>query len=166
MNKAYEAVKEVNYLDLSTAGQQTWDSTMQYYKDHISRIETQLASRLRDQLGGAKNADEMFAIFSRYNALFVRPHIRTAIREYQTTLIDRVRADIISLQETIVDSKKKDMALRVAEIYDIPDFSAKVMWLKQIESQLNTNMKRIEDVLGEGWTNHLEGNFFFNMWDD
>ena len=101
----------------------------------------------------------MFTIFSRYNALFVRPHIRSAIREYQTTLIDRVKADIVSIQETILDVKRKDMALRVADNYDIPDFSAKVMWLRQNESLLNMNMKRIEDVLGEGWTNHLEGKF-------
>ena len=99
----------------------------------------------------------MFSIFSRYNALFVRPHIRCAIREYQTTLIDRVKADIVSLQETILDSKKKTMAVRVASNYDIPDFSANVMWLRQIEYQLYMNMKRIEDVLGEGWANHLEG---------
>lgn len=143
---------------MSPQGQQAWESALQYYKDHISRIETQLASRLRDQLGGAKNADEMFAIFSRYNALFVRTHIRSAIREYQTTLIDRVKTDIVSLQETILDNKKKALALQVAGDYDIPDFSAKVMWLKQIESQLNMNMKRIEDVLGEGWANHMEGN--------
>jgi hypothetical protein len=42
VTKAYDAVKEVNYLDLSQAGQQAWESSMQYYKDHISRIETQV----------------------------------------------------------------------------------------------------------------------------
>ena len=49
------------------------------------------SARLRDQLGTAKNANEMFRIFSRFNALFVRPHIRGAIREYQTQLIQRVK---------------------------------------------------------------------------
>ena len=42
VTKAYDAVKEVNYLDLSQAGQQAWESSMQYNKDHISRIETQV----------------------------------------------------------------------------------------------------------------------------
>lgn len=41
----------------------------------------------------------MFRIFSRFNALFVRPHIRGAIREYQTQLIQRVKDDIESLHE-------------------------------------------------------------------
>ena len=41
----------------------------------------------------------MFRIFSRFNALFVRPHIRGAIREYQTQLIQRVKDDIENLHE-------------------------------------------------------------------
>lgn len=61
-------------------------------------METQITARLRDQLGGAKKADDMFAIFQRFNALFVRPHIRGAIREYQTQLIQRVKEDIDQLQ--------------------------------------------------------------------
>ena len=58
-------------------------------------------SRLRDQLGTAKNANEMFRIFSRFNALFVRPHIRGAIREYQTQLIQRVKVTVVIYVETV-----------------------------------------------------------------
>ena len=47
-------------------------------------------------MGTAKNANEMFRIFSRFNALFVRPHIRGAIREYQTQLIQRVKVIVAS----------------------------------------------------------------------
>ncbi len=67
------------------------------YDERIDRVETRIAARLRDQLGTAKNANEMFRIFSRYNALFVRAHIRGAIREYQTQLIQRVKDDIEGL---------------------------------------------------------------------
>jgi dynein heavy chain 1 len=130
---------------------------MQHYRDQISQAENHLATRLRDQLGGAKSADEMFAIFSRYNALFVRPHIRSAIREYQTTLIDRVRSDIGELQKTFLDPQKEKIALRVAWRLDIPDFSGKIIWIRQTENQLLENMQRVQDVLGEGWANHVEG---------
>ena len=67
------------------------------YEERIDRVETRIAARLRDQLGSARNANEMFRIFSRYNALFVRPHIRGAIREYQNQLIQRVKEDIEKL---------------------------------------------------------------------
>lgn len=69
------------------------------YDERIDRVETRITAKLRDQLGTAKNANEMFRIFSRFNALFVRPHIRGAIREYQTQLIQRVKDDIEALHE-------------------------------------------------------------------
>ena len=72
---------------------------MHRYDERIDRVETRITARLRDQLGTARNANEMFRIFSRYNVLFVRPHIRGAIREYQTQLIQRVKDDIESLHE-------------------------------------------------------------------
>ena len=61
-------------------------------------MEASITERLRDQLGAARNANEMFQIFSRYNALFVRPHIRGAIHEYQKELMVRVHDDIKRLQ--------------------------------------------------------------------
>lgn len=69
------------------------------YDERIDRVETRITARLRDQLGLAKNANEMFRIFSRFNALFVRPHIRGAIREYQTQLMQRVKDDIEVLHD-------------------------------------------------------------------
>jgi len=69
------------------------------YDDRIDKVETAIAAKLRDQLGTAKSANEMFNIFSRYNALFVRPHIRGAIKEYQSQLIQKVKDDIEGLHQ-------------------------------------------------------------------
>ena len=84
------------YIFLETSGN-IIHVTLYRYDERIDRVETRIAARLRDQLGTAKSANEMFRIFSRYNALFVRSHIRGAIREYQTQLIQRVKDDIESL---------------------------------------------------------------------
>jgi dynein heavy chain 1 len=86
VNMAYDKVKEVDTLDLSDDGQLLWESSIRRYDERIERVESRITARLRDQLGTAKNANEMFRIFSRFNALFVRPHIRGAIREYQLVL--------------------------------------------------------------------------------
>ena len=88
-----------------------WSSFLYRYEERIDRVETRIAARLRDQLGSARNANEMFRIFSRYNALFVRPHIGGAIREYQTQLIQRVKEDIESLH------KKFKVLINVLRIY-------------------------------------------------
>ncbi|XP_019642753.1 PREDICTED: cytoplasmic dynein 1 heavy chain 1-like [Branchiostoma belcheri] len=99
VNLAYENVKEVDGLDVSKEGTEAWEAAIKRYDERIDRVETRITARLRDQLGTAKNANEMFRIFSRFNALFVRPHIRGAIREYQTQLIQRVKDDIESLHD-------------------------------------------------------------------
>lgn len=150
-------------MDIDKEGTIAWESALSRYKDQISRTETQLAVRLRDQLGSAKSADEMFSIFARFNALFVRPHIRSAIREFQTQLIGHVKNDIQELQNVFMDESKMVLARRMADMNDIPEFSAKIMWIKQIESQLTMNMKRVEDVLGDQWANHVEGKRFFKL---
>ena len=96
---AYENVKVIDCLDLTQEGNAAWEAALKRYDERIDRVETKIAARLRDQLGTAKNANEMFRIFSRYNALFVRAHIRGAIREYQAQLIQRVKDDIEKLHQ-------------------------------------------------------------------
>lgn len=167
MSKAYDDIKEVDYLDISKEGTNAWESALNRYKDQISRTENQLAVRLREQLGSAKSADEMFGIFARFNALFVRPHIRSAIREFQTQLIEHVKNDIKELQNVFMDESKMLLASKIADMNDIPEFSAKIMWIRQIESLLTMNLKRVEDVLGDQWANHVEGKrflFFIAFW--
>lgn len=99
VNLAYENVKEVECLDITREGSEAWDAAVKRYEERIDRVETRITAHLRNQLGTAKNANEMFRIFSRFNALFIRPHIRGAIREYQTQLIQRVKDDIESLHK-------------------------------------------------------------------
>ncbi|KRY43501.1 Dynein heavy chain, cytoplasmic [Trichinella spiralis] len=142
VNVAYDFVKDMDCLDLSKEGSDSW-----------SRI----ATRLRDQLGSAKNANEMFRIFSQFNALFVRPHIRGAIREYQTQLIERVKDDIEALHERFKKQYSHSKACSTSSIYDIPPVSGFVIWAKLIERQLALYLRRVEDVLGKGWEKHIEG---------
>ena len=82
---------------MSKEGTDVWEASLKLYEENIDRVEARIAVRLRDQLGSAKNANEMFRIFSLYNALFVRPQIKGAIREYQTQLIQKVKIDIEAL---------------------------------------------------------------------
>ncbi|VBB28797.1 unnamed protein product, partial [Acanthocheilonema viteae] len=156
VNTAYENVKEVDCLDVSNDGTVAWEAAIRRYEDQIDRVETQITAKLRDQLGGARNADEMFMIFQRFNALFVRPHIRGAIREYQTQLIQRVKEDIDKLQTRFKNFNEADNA-RILRAIDIPPVAASILWIRQINSKLTQYMKRIEDVLGRGWENHVDG---------
>ncbi|XP_070608209.1 cytoplasmic dynein 1 heavy chain 1 isoform X1 [Erythrolamprus reginae] len=157
VNLAYENVKEVDGLDVSKEGTEAWEAAMKRYDERIDRVETRITARLRDQLGTAKNANEMFRIFSRFNALFVRPHIRGAIREYQTQLIQRVKDDIESLHDKFKVQYPQSQACKMSHVRDLPPVAGSIIWAKQIDRQLTAYMKRVEDVLGKGWENHVEG---------
>uniref|UniRef100_A0A8C7FDQ8 Cytoplasmic dynein 1 heavy chain 1 n=1 Tax=Oncorhynchus kisutch TaxID=8019 RepID=A0A8C7FDQ8_ONCKI len=157
VNLAYENVKEVDGLDVSKEGMEAWEAAMKRYDERIDRVETRITARLRDQLGTAKNANEMFRIFSRFNALFVRPHIRGAIREYQTQLIQRVKDDIESLHDKFKVQYPQSQSCKMSHVRDLPPVSGSIIWAKQIDRQLTAYMKRVEDVLGKGWENHVEG---------
>ncbi|KAH9066966.1 dynein heavy chain, N-terminal region 1-domain-containing protein [Lactarius deliciosus] len=120
-------------------GTEIWVAAENAYNERVARVENQIISRLRDRLGTARNANEMFRVFSKFNALFVRPKIRGAIQEYQTQLIDSVKEDIKRLHD------KFKTQYRYSEAYHIS------------KRQLLTYMKRVEDVLGKGWELYAEG---------
>ena len=40
---------------------------------------------------------------------------------------------------------------------DLPPIAGAIIWARQIERQLSTYMKRVEDVLGRGWELYAEG---------
>lgn len=149
VNLAYENVKEVDCLDISKEGQEAWDAAIQRYDERIDRVETRITAHLRDQLGTAKNANEMFRIFSRFNALFIRPHIRGAIREYQTHLIQRVKDDIEALHEKFKVQYPQSNSARISKVRDLPPVSGSIIWARQIDHQLTTYLRRVEDVLGK-----------------
>lgn len=120
-------------------------------------MENQIIARLRDRLGTAKNANEMFRVFSKFNALFVRPKIRGAIQEYQTQLIDNVKEDIRKLQEKFKVNYRSSEAYHMSQSRDMPPISGTIVWARQLERQLGLYMKRVEDVLGKGWELYSEG---------
>lgn len=45
----------------------------------------------------------------------------------------------------------------MSQMRDLPPIAGAVIWARQIERQLLTYMKRVEDVLGKGWEMYAEG---------
>ncbi|EED23281.1 dynein heavy chain [Talaromyces stipitatus ATCC 10500] len=155
--QAYAALKDVDVLDVSEAGTQQWIQAEITYNERTSRVENSIIARLRDRLATAKNANEMFRVFSKFNALLVRPKIRGAIGEYQTTLIDNVKRDINALHERFKQQYGHSEAHAMAQLRDLAPVSGAIIWARQIERQLDGYMRKVEDVLGEDWHLHSEG---------
>ena len=155
--QAYLVVKDVDVLDVSPEGTRLWTQAEQAYNERTSRVENSIIARLRDRLAVAKTANEMFRVFSRFNALFVRPKIRGAIAEYQVQLISNVKEDIESLQERFTHQYGHSESHAMAQLHDLPPISGSIIRARQIERQLDSYMAKVEDILGAQWAQHTDG---------
>ncbi|KAL1605495.1 dynein heavy chain [Nothophoma quercina] len=157
VKEAYDVLKDVDVLDVSPEGTRLFEQAEEKYNERTSRVENSIIARLRDRLGTAKTASEMFRVFSKFNPLFVRPKIRGAISEYQTQLIESVKQDIQGLHDRYKRQYANSEAHAMAQLRDFPPVSGAVIWARQIEIQLDKYMGKVEDVLGKDWVLHAEG---------
>ncbi|KAJ4379809.1 dynein heavy chain [Didymella sp. IMI 355093] len=157
VKEAYDVLKDVDVLDVSPEGTRLFEQAEQKYNERTARVENSIIARLRDRLGTAKTASEMFRVFSKFNPLFVRPKIRGAISEYQTQLIESVKEDIQALHERFKRQYANSEAHAMAQLRDFPPVSGAVIWARQIETQLDKYMSKVEDILGKDWVLHAEG---------
>ncbi len=127
------------------------------YGARIDRVEQRVVALLRASLSTAHSAADMFAFFSQYNALFVRPRIRNAIAEYQDVLLGQVRADIEELGARLRSGYASSPECLLDSLHDTPPVAGAVVWARQLQYQLEGLMKRLEDVLGPGWTANMDG---------
>jgi dynein heavy chain 1 len=91
------------------------------------------------------------------SSLFIRPKIRGAVHQYQTRLIEGVKEDIARLHEKFKGQYSQSNASIVSVYKDIPTLSGLIIWSRQINNQLMVYIKRVEDILGEGWDMYTEG---------
>ncbi|GAB1730251.1 hypothetical protein NU195Hw_g9200t1 [Hortaea werneckii] len=163
ISQAYLAVKDVDVLDISPEGERLWTQAEAAYNERTSRVENSIIARLRDRLAVAKTANEMFRVFSKFNALFVRPKIRGAITEYQVQLINNVRDDIEALQKRFTHQYGQSEAHAMAQLHDLPPISGAIIRARQIERQLNGYMSKVGDILGPKWDQHTDGQKLFAL---
>lgn len=99
----------------------------------------------------------MFRIFSKFNKLFVRPHIRGAIEEYQNDLLDKVQKKITQLREKFLKKYINTDTSVLCKVRDVPVVAGGVIWTNQILKKLNKYMEQMADVLGEKWVDYPQG---------
>ncbi|KIM76352.1 hypothetical protein PILCRDRAFT_646593 [Piloderma croceum F 1598] len=71
-----------------------------------------------------------------------------------TQLIDSVKE---GLHDKFKTQYRFSEAYHMSQMRDLPPIAGAIIWARQIESQLLTYMKRVEDILGKGWELYAEG---------
>lgn len=157
LKRAYDVISSVDALDLSEEGTHAWNQAEMNYNELISRVETSIVNRLREQLALAEDARSMFGAFSRFSSILARPKIRGAVTDYQHQLLEHVKNDVLVIQERLRLKDDHDPAQALARLHDISPVSRSIIWARQMGRQLDTVMRRVADVLGPQWNMHTEG---------
>lgn len=95
----------MTYFNFFTEGTEIWVTAENAYNERVARVENQIISRLRDRLGTARNANEMFRVFSKFNALFVRPKVGC------TVTLSRINKTHVGRHRFVVLSKNTKLNL-------------------------------------------------------
>ncbi|KAI6096390.1 dynein heavy chain, N-terminal region 1-domain-containing protein [Pisolithus sp. B1] len=127
VKEAYEVIKHIGVLDVSVEGMEVWVAAENTYNKQAARVENQIIAWLHNRLGMARNTNEMFRVFSKFNTLFVWPKIHGAIQEYQMQLIDLYKTQYCFSE-----------AYHMSQMHDLLPIA-------------------VEDVLGKGWELYTEG---------
>jgi dynein heavy chain 1 len=118
----------IDVLDVGKEGQDRWEEAKKSYDGSTKKIEDELTKLLKQKLEQATNANEMFQVFTVYNKLFMRPKIRGAITQYQSTLLSSVDQDIQQLRNAVLKDSSLDITLN--KLRDMPDVSNKIIYFQ------------------------------------
>jgi len=154
---AYEASSEIDILDFSQKGSESWALAKSEYNKVIDKIEGQISSSLIDQLASAQNANEQYRIFEKFKLVIKRPRIQSSIQEYQRSLINNIIKDLTDLKDKYDAGYQKSSAAKLCKIRGIPLISGEIIWMNQFEEKANSYKIKITNLLGESWEDTEEG---------
>ena len=160
---AYKLSTNIDVLDMTKQGIDTWINIKNEYNKVIEKIEGQISSSLSEQLASAQNVNEQFRIFEKFKIIIKRPRIQSSIQDYQRTLLRGVTEDLNNLKNKFEAGYEKSSAARLCSIRGIPPISGELIWNKQFEEQANSYKAKIANVLGDSWGNMEEGKNLKNI---
>ncbi len=157
IEEGYNFFKGINVLDTSKEGEKELSTAEKEFYNQIDIAENFITKKLKEKLGGAGNANEMFRIFSKFNGLFFRPKIKSAIEEYQSQLLKTVKDGINLLDNKFLKSYVETENSKICRVRDIPSKAGSIIWAKQIKHKLEKYQERLNQILMDNWADHPEG---------
>ena len=105
---------KVRLFFIFIVGLANWTRAETLYNQGIGNLENHFIMHIQSILKNAKTSNEMLLVFSKFNALFMRPKIRGSLQEYQELLLGSVQNDIKKLYETFLLSYAQSGASKLS----------------------------------------------------
>jgi len=86
----------------------------------------------------------MFRVFSKFSSLLKRPEVKSAIFEYQDTLIKSFKGDLEQLRDKFKGTYNNSGSRVIAQFYDIPDLTGSIIWNYEINRKLKKRVSNLQ----------------------
>lgn len=150
----------LNLFDLSPKEEAAINNAKKKYNNEIEFQVKEIITKIRDLLGSSKNYNEMYKIFSKFSTLIKMPQVKSAVREYQESLLSKIQENTYDL---FVRYKKKfetSGGMDIARHYGIPPLSGGHIWSEQLVKHLKENTTHVESILGDKLNSSARGQEF------
>ena len=154
---AYDELSKIDILDLSSSGEKKWIEAKDKYKKKMEEIENTYSTYLKEQLEKAKNSNEQYKIFKRFQQLSQKQRINLGLQQYQSAFIEEIKNHLQELLDTLLAGYNANTASKMSKIKRIPEISGNIIWLKQFEKKAISLGNKAEVILGENWENLNDG---------
>lgn len=157
IDNAFDHFREIDILNCSKEGSIVFNATKAKYEAEVDVVEKTIINKIRERLGAAANASEMFRVFKKFSSLLKRPQVKSAIIEYQKTMVKSFKDDLNELREKMGSGYTESGSNLIAEFYDIPDLTGSSIWNQEINRKLKSNIENIKSVMGDEWFKTKDG---------
>lgn len=133
---------------------QRWHQLESHYTREAHAAEMAIAQQLRTKLlAAAHNESELLRVFENHYLVLTRPQVRAVAHEFQTSLLNRARADLVA-------ASKKVQALETSygdNGDQNDDIVGKVLKKQQLKLRVHEIRARLKVILGSDWYEHSDG---------
>lgn len=157
IDSSFNHFRKIDIIDCSKEGTAAFNTALSNYESEIGIVERTIISKIRELLGAATNSSEMFRVFRKFSSLLKRPQVKSAIYEYQDSLVKSFRGDLNDLKDKLGNGYESSGSNMIAQFYDIPDLTGSCIWSKEINRKLENNIENITSVMGEEWFRTKQG---------
>lgn len=155
---AYDLLSGLNSKVIFENDSQILKSHKTNYYQQISFIERRLIAVIKNILLDAKNNSEvMFSIFMKFRTIINKPQVRLMLQPFRSILLQEIEKELKCLE---VQFAYQSQIANIMNVKNLPEFSGKVIWIKQIVNEVSKIFCHLELILTDNWSNYPEGKPF------
>ncbi|EAY22062.1 Dynein heavy chain family protein [Trichomonas vaginalis G3] len=151
LDQAFELIVNAPFLDFTQSANKKWDVSIQEYKSHLERIDSDLVLIITKLLQENTSLVDTQQIFVNHKNICRRPAVLPSLKELQHRFEQQIEDQLVKFEKQQLEQIDNLPILEIVMNHGTSDVFAKYLHVQNISQRLNTIDKMISDVISEKW---------------